>query len=56
MSGSVFMTVAIALERYAAVHYPLNYNQVYLAFSELGFQISVLAKYYSVHTEMAVQN
>ena len=28
MSGSVFMTVAIALERYAAVHYPLNYNQV----------------------------
>lgn len=28
MSGSVFMTVAIALERYAAVHYPVNYNQV----------------------------
>ena len=28
MSASVLMTVAIAMERYVAVHYPLDYNQV----------------------------
>jgi hypothetical protein len=28
MSASIFMTVAIAMERYVAVHYPLDYNQV----------------------------
>ncbi len=28
MTGSIFMTVAIALERYVAVHYPINYSQV----------------------------
>ena len=28
MTASIFMTVAIAMERYAAVHYPLDYNQV----------------------------
>ena len=27
MSASIFMTVAIAIERYIAVHYPLDYNQ-----------------------------
>ncbi|TRY77346.1 hypothetical protein TCAL_17433 [Tigriopus californicus] len=26
MTGSILMTVAIALERYVAVHYPINYN------------------------------
>ena len=31
MTASIFMTVAIAMERYAAVHYPLNYNQVSFA-------------------------
>ena len=28
MTASVFMTVAIAMERYVAVHYPLDYNFV----------------------------
>jgi hypothetical protein len=28
MSASILMTVAIAIERYIAVHYPLDYNQV----------------------------
>ena len=28
MTASIFMTVAIAMERYVAVHYPLDYNQV----------------------------
>ena len=30
MTASIFMTVAIAMERYVAVHYPLDYNQVSL--------------------------
>ena len=28
VTGSIFMTVAIAWEHYVAVHYPLDYNQV----------------------------
>ena len=28
MTASVYMIVAISFERYAAVHYPLNYHQV----------------------------
>jgi hypothetical protein len=28
MSASILMTVAIAVERYIAVHHPLDYNQV----------------------------
>ena len=28
MTSSTLMTVAIAMERYAAVHYPIDYNQV----------------------------
>lgn len=36
ISGSIFMTVAIAWERYIAVHYPLDYNQVVM-------------KYYFIH-------
>ena len=28
MTASIFMTVAIAMERYVAVHYPIDYNQV----------------------------
>jgi hypothetical protein len=30
ITGSIFMTVAIAFERYTAVHFPLDYNQVIL--------------------------
>ena len=30
ITGSIFMTVAIAFERYTAVHYPMDYNQVRL--------------------------
>ena len=28
VTGSIFMTVAIAFERYWAVHYPIDYSQV----------------------------
>lgn len=28
MTGSILMTVAIAFERFAAVHYPVNYSQI----------------------------
>ena len=28
MTSSVYLTVAISVERFAAVHYPLNYHQV----------------------------
>ena len=27
LTGSIFMTVGIALERFIAVHYPINYSQ-----------------------------
>ena len=27
MTGSVFMTVAVAAERYSALHYPVSYSQ-----------------------------
>ena len=27
MTGSIFLTVAIAFERYVAVHNPINYNR-----------------------------
>ena len=27
ITGSIFMTVAIALERFIAVHYPIDYSQ-----------------------------
>ncbi len=30
MTASIFMTVAIAVERYTAVHYPIDYKQVKL--------------------------
>ena len=29
MTGSIFMTVAIAFERYSAVHFPMDYSQVW---------------------------
>ena len=36
MTGSVFMTVGIALERYIAVHYPIDYSQVRDTFFHVG--------------------
>ena len=30
VTGSIFMTVAIAFERFFAVHYPIDYSQVCL--------------------------
>ena len=39
IAGSIFMTVAIAFERYAAVHYPLDYNQVSTGSSQWFFFI-----------------
>ena len=38
MSASIFMTVAIAMERYVAVHYPIDYNQVLI----INFGIMVI--------------
>ena len=32
MTGSILMTVAIALERYSAVHWPIAYSQVSLSY------------------------
>ena len=36
IAGSIFMTVAIAFERYTAVHFPMNYNQVSLVIHVRG--------------------
>lgn len=44
MTGSILMTVAIALERYNAVHWPISYSQVntfldiFVVWSEFGDQ------------------
>ena len=48
IAGSIFMTVAIAFERYAAVHYPLDYNQVSLLKTliyPLGLITAILRKH-----------
>ncbi|TRY79731.1 hypothetical protein TCAL_16111, partial [Tigriopus californicus] len=42
LTASIFMTVAIALERYIAVHYPLDYNR---AMNDLGAMQRRLLKY-----------
>lgn len=38
MSGSIFMTVAIAFERFTAVHFPLDYNQVLLLLHNCNYR------------------
>lgn len=42
MTGSILMTVAIALERYVAVHYPINYSQ---AMNDVGALRGRMMKY-----------
>ena len=45
LAGSIFMTVSIAFERYTAVHYPLDYNQV----SNLKILISNILRTKNIH-------
>jgi hypothetical protein len=51
ITGSIFMTVAIALERFIAVHYPLDYNQ---AMHEANALTKRLVKYVSAVTFLSV--
>ena len=44
MTASVFMTVGIALERYIAVHYPINYSQAINRDEEFGLVADSWAK------------
>ena len=53
-AGSIFMTVAIALERFIAVHYPINYSQAMLEANALHkrvfkyvFSVTVLSVLFS---------
>ena len=51
LSGSIFMTVAIALERFFAVHYPINYSQAMMQANALNKRVS---KYVITVTALSV--
>ena len=51
MTASVFMTVGIALERYIAVHYPINYSQAMMQANALNKRVS---KYVITVTALSV--
>lgn len=51
ITGSIFMTVAIALERFIAVHYPINYSQ---AMHEANALTKRIVKYVSAVTFLSV--
>ena len=41
LTASIYLTVAIAIERYVAVHYPLDYNMVSRKTHSYGVQTSL---------------
>ena len=47
MTGSIFMTVAIAFERYSAVHFPVDYSQVKWMINSFFFQKNICS--YNLH-------
>lgn len=51
ITASIFMTVAIALERFIAVHYPLNYSQ---AMHEANALTKRIVKYVASVTSLAI--
>ena len=53
ITGSIFMTVAIALERFIAVHYPLDYSQ---AMHEANALTKRIVKYVSVVIFLSLGN
>ena len=58
MSASIFMTVAIAMERYVAVHYPVDYNQVinefFLSETNSSKSIFLYIVYLMVQTNLSI--
>ncbi len=50
MTGSIFMTVGIAFERYTAIHYPFDYNQV----SAVQSDVAVASERDAIRTEIQI--